>query len=136
MVGLEINLNNMNWYKLVFFHVFKCYYKNGKYTNDIPWLTATGIVSVSTGFLLSSIFLLFYYFFIDTKLPKLDNTFTLIGFIFILINYFWITNKKRYLIIYESYRKSNKNNKVSEVLSWVYIIVGFISLPIIAIIIR
>lgn len=136
MIGLVLNLNVMNWYHLIFFHVFKRYYKDGKYTNDIPWLTATGIVSVPTGFLISTFYLLIYYFFIDRDVPKLDNTFTLLGCAFVFLNYLWFIYQKRYLKIYEEYRESDKNNKVTAVLSWIYIILGFASVPIAALIIR
>lgn len=136
MIGLEINPNIMSWYKIIFFHVFKLYYKDGKYTKDIPWLTATGIVSVPTGFLISTLYWIFYYFFIDKEVPKLDNTFTMLGCSFMFINYLWFTHQKRYLKIYEEYRTSDKNNKVTALLSWIYIILGFASVPIVALVIR
>jgi Ca2+/Na+ antiporter len=127
----------MNWYKLIFFHIFKRYYKDGKFTNDIPWLTASVIVGISSSFYLLSLVVLSYFFFIDHNVPPLNKYPILIcGFAFAVVNYLWFTYKKRYLKIYEEYRTSNKNNKVTAVLSWIYIIVGFASVPIVALIIH
>lgn len=127
----------MNWYKLIFFHIFKRYYKNGEFRNDIPWLTASVIIGVSSSFYVLSLVVLTYYVFIDNNVPTLNKTHIIIcGFVFAAINYLWFTYKKRYLKIYEEYRTSNKNNRVTEVLSWIYIIMGFASVPIVALIIR
>ncbi len=83
-----------------------------------------------------SLYLLLYYLFIDSNVPKLDNTFTIIGCVFVFFNYLWFTHKKRYLKIYEEYQTSSKNNRVTEILVWIYIIVGFASVPIVATVIR
>ena len=127
----------MSWYKIIFFHVFKRYYKDGKFTNDIPWLTASIIVSVSSSFYVFSLMDLFCFFLIDQNLPMVDGySFHIIGFAFALANYLWFTHQRRYLKIYEEYRKSDKNNNVTAILSWIYIILGFASVPIAALIIR
>lgn len=137
MIGLVINLNIMNWYQVIFFHIFKLYYKDGKYTNDIPWLTASVIVGVSTSFYLLSLVVLCYFFFIGRDVPLLNKYPILIcGFVFSVANYLWFTYKKRYLKIYDQYRTSNKNNNVTAVLSWTYIILGFALVPVVTLIIR
>lgn len=137
MTGLVISLNIMSWYIIIFFHVFKRYYKDGKFTKDIPWLTTSVIVGVSSSFYLLSLTVLFYFFFIDHDVPELNKYPILIcGFLFAVANYLWFTHQKRYLKIYEEYRQSDKNNKVSAILSWIYIILGFASVPIVALIIR
>jgi hypothetical protein len=136
MIGLVINLSNMNWYKLIFFHIFKRYYKNGSFTNDIPWLTASVIVGLSSFFYVLGLLVLAYFFFIDHNVPKLKKYPLLIsGFAFAITNYLWFTYKKRYLKIHAEYRTSNKNNKVTEVLAWIYVIVGFATVPIVALVI-
>lgn len=137
MTGLVINLNIMSWYKIIFFHVFRRYYKDGKFTNDIPWLTTSVIVGVSSSFYLLSLTVLFYFFFIDHDVPQLSKYPILIcGFVFAVANCLWFTYKKRYLKIYQEYRISDKNNKVTAVLSWIYIIFGYALVPIVAIVIR
>jgi hypothetical protein len=40
-------------------------------------------------------------------------SFHIIGFAFALANYLWFTHQRRYLKIYEEYRKSDKNNNVT-----------------------
>jgi hypothetical protein len=37
----------MEWYRLIFFHVFKVYYRDGDFRNDVPWFTATVLISAS-----------------------------------------------------------------------------------------
>jgi hypothetical protein len=120
----------------IFFHIFKRYYKSGQYRNDIPWLTATGIISVSTFLFMTGVCGLIYYFLISKNVPELTNIYTVFGIVFTTINYLWFTYKKRYLKIYEEYRASNKNNRIIEVISWVYLVMGFASVPITALIIR
>jgi len=137
MIGLGKSLNVMNLYKLIFFHIFKRYYKNGTFKNDIPWLTASVILGVSSSFYVISLLILSYYVFIDNDVPTLNKYPIIIcGFVFVVINYLWFTYKKRYLKIHEEYQISNKSNKITEVLSWIYIIVGFASVPIVALIIH
>jgi hypothetical protein len=126
----------MNWYKMIFYHVFKRYYKDGNYKNDIPWLTATGIVSVSTGFMISSVYIFSYYSFVDKNVPQLDNRFTLLGLIFIVANFIFFTHKKRYMEIFAFFKGSEKDNKLWGIISWGYIILGMVSLPAVALIIR
>jgi len=58
------------------------------------------------------------------------------GFIFVIINYFYFTYDKHYIKIYNKFKISNKNNGTIELLSWAYVITGFISVPIVALIIR
>lgn len=135
--ALVISLNIMSWYKVIFFHVFQRFYKNGKFTNDIPWLTASVIMGVSSSFYLLSLTVLFYFFFFDHNVPPLNKYLILIcGFVFTFINYLWLTHQKRYLKIYEEYRTSDKNNKVTAMLSWAFIILGLASVPISALLIR
>ena len=126
----------MNWYKIIFYHLFKRYYKDGKYKNDIPWLTAAGILSVSTFFLLTGFFTLIYYLFVKKNVPQLDYKFTLLGFLFTALNCFWFANKKHYLRIYEEYKTSKVNNTITEILSWLFVILGFASLAIVALLIK
>jgi glucan phosphoethanolaminetransferase (alkaline phosphatase superfamily) len=129
----------MNWYNLVFYHIFVRYYKNGKYKNDIPWLTVSVLVGVCSYFYFLNVILLGYFFFISKNAPLLENFRTAIiggGFVFVIINYFWFTYKKRYLKIFKEYKTSNNSNRVTEILSWIYLIVGFASVPIAALIIR
>ena len=126
----------MNLYNIIFFHIFKRYYNNGKYKNDIPWLTATGIISVSTFFLLSSMITLIYYFF-NNKISLIINAeFSYYGLLFTLINCLWFASNKRYLKIYKDLKISKVNNRKLEILTWIYVFLGIASIPIVALMVR
>jgi hypothetical protein len=126
----------MNWYNLVFYHIFKRYYNDGKYKNDIPWLTALVIISVSSSFYILSGLILIYYFFVNKNIPIINKyPIILLGFTFAVINYLWFANNKRYLNIYKHYN-TNTANRRSEIFSWVFVILGFASVPFVALLIR
>lgn len=127
----------MNWYKLLFFHIFKRYYKGGEYKSDILWLTAIVIVAVPSSFYLLTIVGCFYYFFINENIPTLnENAIIVYGFVFVSINCLWIIHNEQYLKIYNEYKLSSRNTKMIEIFSWVYVVVGFILIPILALIFR
>ncbi len=127
----------MNWYDLIFYNVFKRYYKEGNYKKDIPLLTASVIVGVSLSFYILSGFLLMYYFFIGKDVPMLDRyPIIIFGFTINVANYLWFRNKNRYLSVYKHFRSSDENNRLTEVLSWLFIILGFASGPLVTFFIR
>ncbi len=116
----------MKWYNLVFFHIFKRYYKNGNYKNDIPWLTVSVIISLSTYFYITNILRLFLL--ITQHTLHIDKLlFILFGFIFCILNYIWFVGNKRYLQIYADFKIKYANDRLTDILSWVYIIIGFLS---------
>jgi hypothetical protein len=125
----------MDWYKIIFFHVFNRYYKDGNYKNDIPWLTASVIIGVSTYFHLFSLFVLGYYFFTGHSLTLASKYPNIIcAFVFVSLNCYCFIYQNRYLKIYTKFRKSDKNKKIIALLSWMYIFLGFFSVPIAALI--
>lgn len=127
----------MNWYKLIFFHIYKRYYKDGQYSNDIPWLTVSVILGVSSFFYLLSLAVLIYSIFCDCEIQSLNkNPIIILGFVLVGVNYLWFFNNRHYLKIYEKYRISENNNKFSELLSWLFVIMGFVSVPLVALIIK
>lgn len=121
----------MKWYNLVFFHIFKRYYKNGNYKSDIPWLTASVIISLSTYFYITNILRLFLL--VTHHTLHIDKLlFILFGFIFCIINYIWFVGDKRYLQIYTDFKIKYANDRLTDIFSWIYIIVGFLSIGVIA----
>ncbi len=125
----------MKFYNVIFFHVFKKYYKNGNYKNDIPWLTASCVIGLSTFFYVANIIFVLYYFISEIK-PVPNKLLIVFAFAFVIINYLWFTNQKKYLKIYDALINSNLDNKPLEVLSWIYIIIGFASVPIGALVVN
>ena len=117
----------MTWYNLIFFHVFKRYYKNGRYKNDVPWLTAAGIVGVSSLLYLFTITALTYYF-TKGEMPDVDKKYALpLGVAFIALNWFWFTGGSRYLKIFENFKERYLRDKLTETLSWVYILGAYVT---------
>jgi hypothetical protein len=117
----------MTWYNLVFFHVFKRYYKNGRYKNDIPWLTASVIVGVSTMFYIFS-FTYLTYFFVNGEMLELDKkSFLTLGISFVAINWLWFTGGNRYLMIFHSFKERYLRDKLTETLSWVYVFGAYVA---------
>jgi hypothetical protein len=117
----------MNWYNLIFFHVFKRYYKNGRYKNDIPWLTASGIIGSS-----SLLWLLTIYttvtFLIKGETPGINKKyFVPFGVTFIILHWFWFINRKRYLKIFSDFYKVYTDNKLTEIFSWLYILGAYLA---------
>lgn len=123
----------MNWYNLIFFHVFKKYYKNGKYKNDIPWLTASCILGTASSLLIISLIVLFNLLSSNRNI-ELNNNHLLFGCLFVVFNTLWFKYKSRYLTIYELFKKSKFNSKTFEMLAWVYLALSFLSIPIVSII--
>lgn len=118
----------MNWYEIIFFNIFKKYYKNGRYKNDIPWLTATGIVVCSTFFNLFSITIVVHELLNPEKEFILINKslYMLIFSVFYLVNYLFFIYQKRYLIIFEKYKKSKYDTKFFTIISFGYSILSFL----------
>lgn len=126
----------MNWYKIIFFHIFQCFYKGGKYSNDIPSLRSTVVVSVSSSFYLLSSFYWIYFLLFNEK-PKLaEHSITVCGFLFVIANYVWFNYRRKYLLIYEKYVYSRVNTRIVALACWVYVLSGFATVPISALIIE
>ena len=76
-----------------------------------------------------------YYFIVNNNVPEINkNIIISLGFLIAAGNYYWFVNNKRYLKIYNQYRMSNKNNKLTAVFSWLYLLLAFALIPIIAVI--
>ncbi|MCJ8167106.1 hypothetical protein MKJ04_19850 [Pontibacter sp. E15-1] len=117
----------MTWYNLIFFHVFKRYYKNGRYGNDIPWLTASGIVGVSSQLYLFT-FTALVYFYTYGEMPELEKKYLLsLGFVFVALNWLWFIGGNRYLKIFDNFKERYLRDKFTETLSWVYVLGAYVA---------
>lgn len=117
----------MTWYNLIFFHVFKRYYKNGMYKNDIPWLTASGIVGTSSLLYLFTFADLAYYL-SNGEMPEFDKKYILpSGFAFVGLHWLWFIGGSRYLKIFENFKERYLRDKLTETLSWVYIFGAYVT---------
>lgn len=126
----------MTWYNLVFFHVFKRYYKNGRYKNDIPWLTASVIVGMSSMFYLFT-FTYLTYFFANGEMLELDKkSFLTLGISFVVLNWLWFTGGNRYLMIFDNFKERYLRDKLTETLSWVYVFGAYAAFILMIVILR
>jgi hypothetical protein len=122
----------MEWYNLIFFHVFKFYFKDGNYKNDVPWFTAASLISTSFWvYFFSSTIIITSLFNLDGFQTENRPIFISSGFIFLFANIFWFKGSDRYLKIYKKYRNSPQDIGIISIISWVIVIGGFLSLTII-----
>lgn len=121
----------MKWYSLIFFHVFKVYYRDGDFRNDVPWATASALVSVSVLFYFVSIGLVISHVtgihFMKTMNRHL---FVTLGFLFTVLNCAWFKVGDRFLVIFRNFRHSEKDTWKIAILSWLIVIGGLLSVPV------
>ena len=110
-------------FRVLFFHIYNAYYKNGNYKNDIPHLTAFGIVGTSLSIMIVVTVLFVLKTAAETELPKLLIILLTIvclaffGFLFLV--------KSKYSSIYQQIKGSKWDNIGFKILSWVIVILGF-----------
>ncbi|WP_418513990.1 hypothetical protein [Corallibacter sp.] len=109
---------------ILFFHVYNAYYKDGNYSNDIPHLTAYGIV----GFSLSTLFtttIMFILTLLNIKLIDYYFLVILVGTLLLLFYYFFY--EKKYDTIYNLIKDSKWDNFRFKIASWLIVFLGFAS---------
>ncbi len=110
---------------ILFFHVYNAYYKDGNYYNDVPHVTAFGIVGSSLSMLLTSILL------VILRMLSIKPTYNIVLVILVgsllLLSYFFLF-KKKYKVIYNLIKNSKWDNLRFKIISWVTIFLGFISI--------
>lgn len=112
----------MKWLNIVFFYVYSTYYKDGKsYNDEIP---ASSIVAASTATHLLNIFVILTSF-ITGKKTHLNNYILISWMLFGALIYIYFCFNKRYVRIYNYYKKNNILKKHAKVLSWIYVFSAF-----------
>jgi hypothetical protein len=115
----------MLFFKVIYFHIYNLYYKNGKYTNDIPWLTAYGIAASSFSCLLVSLIATVYSIITDLRISKINCLITFAaGYI---IFYFIYLNQSNYNNIYNLVKGSKWDTKPVRIATYLMIAIGFAS---------
>lgn len=110
--------------KIVFFYIFRSYYKDGNFKNDIPWLTAINILSASLTTYTFCIFLIIENFYNELKFIKANSLPFLIMYVLIFIFlYLYLLKKEKHLIFYEEYKKQKTFSGL--ILSWGFVILPF-----------
>jgi len=122
----------MKWYKIIFFHIFMFYYEEGKFKNDIPWLTASCLVATATSLYILSIYVIIESF-LSGSFEKIDDhRFLIFGIITNVSSYIWLSKNKKYFEIYSKYRLSEFDTKGIKFAAWIFVISGFLTLPLAA----
>jgi len=109
--------------RLIYFHIYNSYHKDGNYKNDMPHLTALGIVCSLSMILLSTMFVAYQLLF------KQRPTLGMVGtpfVIFLAYFYFALVHDSKYQSIYSEFKNSKWDTTVIKVLSWSAMLVAFI----------
>lgn len=123
----------MNWYDLIFFHVFKLYYKDGAYRRDNPPLTASVILGMSSFVLVVALLMAMDYLFVSHEKMVIGNQkplFITVGMVFVGFNY--LLFRRRFKNIYNKYRYSSYDNWKYRLVAFLYIVLAFFSAPLAA----
>lgn len=115
---------------VLFFHVYNHYYQNGNDDNDIPHLTAWGIVGCSFSCLLATMTALTITMVSDERIVKpLAIGIMVLG---LILTFFQFLYQSRYSKIYEEIRGTNYDSVLFKTLTWAVVAAGFISTGIFA----
>lgn len=115
----------MKFLYVIYFHVYNSYYKDGSYKNDIPHLTAFGIVGVSLSLLIVGIGNIIKFTLTEHKLSTQGYLWLMLPSL--LLFYFLFLNKAKYNDIYNEFKNSGWDRATMKVLAWVVVIIGFVS---------
>lgn len=110
---------------VVFYHVYNCYYKDGNYTNDIPHVTAYGLVGTSLSMFNVVVFALFNNFINNTKLSM--EILLTIAILSMLLFFFLFLFNSRYDRIYNEMKGSKRDTLFMRVVAWGVVVMGFVS---------
>jgi hypothetical protein len=115
----------MKFLQVIYFHVYNAYYKDGNFKNDIPHLTAFGIVSCSLGLMIVGIANLIKYSLTQHKLSAQEYLWLMLPSL--LLFYFLFLHKGKYSDIYKSLKGSDWDKSAIKILIWAIIFMGFAS---------
>ena len=115
----------MIFIKIIYFHIYNAYYKDGGFKNDIPSLTAYGIVAPSLSFIILTTTAVIYNQLTGARLPY-KVCFVIVS-IALLIFFFLFMYKKNYNKIYTEIKKSQWDNITMKIVTWAIVLIGFLS---------
>ncbi|PSR55087.1 hypothetical protein AHMF7605_17040 [Adhaeribacter arboris] len=117
----------MKIFKIVYFHIYNSYYKDGYYSNDIPHLTAFGIVGCSLAGLVLFAIALINHLVNEDRLSK--PIVYLACVIALFAAFLLLFNKRKYNQIYEEMKDSKYDSKIFKFFAWMFILLGFAVMP-------
>jgi hypothetical protein len=114
----------MKLVEVIFYHIYKSYYKGGNYRNDIPHVTAFGIVSCSIIIIFITGFLTFLRLFTEQLVNK-GLVISLFVFLSVVLFYF-LLYKSKYKRIYTEIKGSRWDTVFFKILSWSVLVIAFL----------
>lgn len=115
----------MKFLHVIYFHVYNSYYQDGNYRNDIPHLTAFGIVGVSLSFLVVGIGNVIKFALTEHKLSTQEYLWLMLSSLSLF--YLVFLNRGKYNVIYKELKGSDWDRSAIKILAWVIIVVGIVS---------
>ena len=112
-------------FKIIFFHIYNRYYNDGDYKNDIPHLTAFGIVGTSVSIMFVVILMLLMKVFAKPMMQTWQLVLLTSAILGFFANMFLARTK--YRSIYEEIKGSKWDTVFVKILSWIVIAIGFAS---------
>lgn len=109
--------------RIVYFHIYNAYYKDGNFNNDIPHLTAFGIVGSSLSFLLMTMGIIVNSYYGREKISESVYTITMVFFL-VIFSLIFLYNRK-YNVIYNEIKDSKWGNLFYKIISWFVIFLGY-----------
>ena len=113
-----------------FFHVYNHFYQNGNYENDMPHLTAWGIVECSFSWLLATVIALIITQISDERIAKPLAIGTMV--FGLIVTFFQFLHQSRYSKIYEEIKGTNYDTLSYKILTWTVTVTGFVSVGVLA----
>ncbi|MFD3003659.1 hypothetical protein ACFS7Z_25100 [Pontibacter toksunensis] len=109
----------------LFYHVYNSYYKDGNYTNDIPHLTAFGLLGSSLTMFCLAVFALFNSMFNNSRLSVgICLAIVIAGLLFFSFQFLY---DSRYNRIYNEIKGSKLDNMFMKIVAWGVVVMGFVS---------
>jgi hypothetical protein len=115
---------------IIYFHIYNAYYQDGNFKNDIPPLTAYGIVGCSLSLIIAALVNLIKFSIISRKLS--NQEYLLVVIPSMVLFYFLLSHKKKYETIYQKLKNSSFDKLLIKVLAWSIIFFGLLSFVLIA----
>lgn len=115
----------MKFFKIIFFHIYNSYYKDGNFHNDIPFLTAYGITGTSISCAAMTVLAVTNYLITCSK-PSVLMSISIFAICMVACFFIYIYNSK-FETIYSDIKDSKWDNTSTKFVVWIIIISGYSS---------
>lgn len=110
---------------IIFYYIFKRYFQGGNYRNDIPWFTASALLSVSLNLYVICFFIIYKYLAVGHFPTQLNVEIGLpLNLLLFLVIILYFKTNNRYMKIYNTYKTSSK--LVHEIAAWIFVAGGLV----------